>query len=105
MCIKTGYTNCINSSYASHSAGSTIWWKEREDGSKHDLRSDPEYIELLDLGLERRIHEADVNMNWKEWEDHLESLEISWKKNTSPDWGCQHHQPDEVLVRINQYML
>jgi hypothetical protein len=73
---------------------------------KYDRRSDPVYIELLDLGLETKMDEADPRLNWIEWENNLENMEVSWKepRDKYSCWGCERHER-EGLGRIHKYIL
>jgi hypothetical protein len=107
LCISAGYIEC---SYPAHDTPpdyTSIWWQEGEDGSKYDRRSDPDYIELLDLGFEKEGDEVEISTKWEEWEGYLNSLAIGWKErlpNIHSYRPCGRHKLNEVL-RIHRYML
>jgi hypothetical protein len=75
LCTSAGYTNCIHCSHVSPPDYLFLWWQELEDGSTHDRRSDLDFLELLDLGLETEVDESEVPKNWRDWEDCLERME------------------------------
>jgi hypothetical protein len=99
-CISAGYTDCLRPNYVAHP---DYQWQENEDRQ----RSDRDYIELLDLGFETEIDEADQNLNWMEWENSLESMEVIWKEPQENRiyGGCGRHGFREGLGRIHRYIL
>jgi hypothetical protein len=105
-CICAGYIRCLYRTNQVSPDYSSLWWQTREDGSKHDRRSDEDYLELLELGLDGNAEEVCQGMDWKAWEICLGSLEISWTE--SPDethTKCRRHGSTGGLKRIHKYIL
>jgi phage terminase small subunit len=73
---------------------------------KYDRRSDPDYIELLELGLQKEGDKVDLGMNCEEWEVYLNNLDVGWKEAPKRIRSCDRHPwVGGEPMRIHQYML
>jgi hypothetical protein len=103
LCISAGYRYCV---YQPSPDYSSLWWQTREDGSKHDRRSDEDYLELLEYGLDEKVEEGCQEMDWKAWERRLESMAVRRKESPNEtDMGCRRHERMAELKRIHKYIL
>lgn len=78
-----------------------------KDGSKHDRRSDQDYLELLELGRLQSLPDYRSGLKWDEWEDRLEEMSFGWGKWPKDIYRrpeCIRHEFDG-LVRIDKYSL
>jgi hypothetical protein len=78
LCIIAGYTESID---VSPPQDALFWWQTREDGSRHNRRSDEDYLELLEFSLDGKVDKTSRDMGRNVWNGRLYSMAADWKKS------------------------